>query len=175
MKINATAVYIIDPSTQSVLLAKKTRKIGIGKWFGYGGKEEEVDNHDPIACSLREVEKETNGVIKLDRSLLVPIALIDFYNSEDKVPGITDPIRVLYYRTEQIIPVTPLTSDEMENPTWFLFDAIPWKTEMKAGDELFIKPLLNDEPVKGWVWFTKDEKTVLGSDIKPCSLEDLTW
>ena len=174
MLILATAVYIIDREKQAVLLAKKTRKIGVGKRFGYGGKVDEIDNGDPIACSIREVETETGGTVVLERDQLELVACIDFYNSEDKTPLIDDPIRVLYYRTFQSTQ-TPPSTEEMEDPKWFPLTDLPWATEMKAGDELFIPQVLTGALVKGYVWFTKDEKKVLGSEIKPCTLEDLVW
>ncbi len=171
MLILATIVYIIDPDTQKVLMAKKRRKIGVGKWFGYGGKFEPQDNGDARLCTVREVEKETNGVIILDPALLEPVALIDFYNSEEKRPYESDPIRVLCYRTFQKV-LTPETSDEMEDPTWFPLASLPWEC-MKKGDEYFVPQILTGTPVKGYVWFTKDEQKIMGAMVRPCSLEEL--
>ena len=169
----ATIVYIIDPDTQEVLMAKKTRKVGVGYWFGYGGK---IDpDETPKDCTIRETYTETGEKITLMREQLEPVALIDFYNEEKMVPGTDDPsFRVLFYRALVAKGTigTAITTDEMADPTWFRITQLPWKAIM-PGDELFIPQVLLGAAVKGWVHFSDGTKTVIGYDLKKCASGDL--
>lgn len=46
----ATIVYIVNSKTNEVLMAKKTRKVGVGYWFGYGGKINDGEHEDDNIC-----------------------------------------------------------------------------------------------------------------------------
>lgn len=168
----ATLVYVIDEKTKKVLLAKKRRKIGIGKWFGYGGKFEPEDLGDPIACLTREVLKETNNVIDLSIFDIELVGVIRFYNGFWKIPGISKPFTVLCYRAIGTVTKIPPTTEEMETPNLFDFFDLPLH-EFKKGDERFVPQLFCGIPTTGWIWFTKNEKKVLGSRIVSCSKEKL--
>ncbi|HWC57910.1 MAG TPA: NUDIX domain-containing protein [Candidatus Paceibacterota bacterium] len=166
--MKATIVYIIDPDTQRVLLAKKRRKIGVGKWFGYGGKLEPQDNGDLDACIYRETLCETEGVIILDREKLERVALIHFYNGEEKIPGKDEPITVLCYRYFIPIREIPPTTDEMETPTLFPLNELP-EQEMKMGDMLIVPNILAGIPRTGYIHFTKDESRVIDAQLSDCT------
>ncbi len=165
--LRATIIYLIDKDKGSVLMAKKTRKVGIGYWFGYGGKIDEGEDEDISVC--RETKEESGG-IELDPKDLERVALIDFYKGADRPFG-QPTFRVLCYRVLTWKGESSSTI-EMADPTFFPINNLPLQ-EMKPGDELFVPQILAGTPVKGWIRFTDDSKAIIGSDIKPCSLEDL--
>ena len=170
--LKATIVYIVDPVTHEVLMAKKTRKVGVGYWFGYGGKIEEGETAE--ACTVREVEEETGGVI-IDEATLERVALIDFYRGAELKPFVDEPtFRVLCYRLFlDKSTINPVTTEQMADPTWFPVDNLP-HAEMKPGDELFVPQIIAGTLIKGWVHFSDDAKTVLASTIEPCTITELT-
>ncbi|MFZ4499922.1 MAG: NUDIX domain-containing protein [Minisyncoccia bacterium] len=170
----ATIVYIIDPETNEVLMARKVRKVGTGFWFGYGGKIE--PGQTPQECTIEETLEESGGIIRLSEAELEPVALIEFYKGEHTVPKADAPLfSVLFYRALKTKASVgePLTTDEMADPTWFPIDSLPWD-EIMPGDELLLPQVLAGTPIKGWVHFTSDEKGVIGSSIENCSVGDLT-
>ena len=174
--IYATLIYILNKEKSSVLLAKKTRKVGIGYWFGYGGKIESEQTADDCIC--QETKDESGGLIDknlgitLEKNNLERVALIDFYRGTEQFLGNPN-FRVLCYRTSSW-EGSAVSTDEMDNPTWFTIQNIPWKTgEMKPGDELFVPQILAGTLIKGWIRFSEDEKTVLSHHIESCTIEDL--
>ena len=161
-----TIIYIIDDQSKQVLMAMKTRKVGVGCWFGYGGKIDEGETPDKCIC--RETLEESLGVVVEEKDLR-RVALIDFYRGD--MP-FGDPLwRTLFYITNEFSG-EPKSSDEMLDPTWFSVNNLPWH-EMKAGDELIIPKVLSGEYQKGFIRFSEDEKSVLEHDIQSCCLEDL--
>lgn len=169
----ATIVYIIDPETNEVLMAKKVRKVGIGCWFGYGGKIDETETASE--CIIRETREESDGVIHLVEEKLELVAQIDFYKGKDMAPEVDEPIFSTFcYRIFQnkLDVGTPLTTEEMANPTWFPVDNLPW-SEMKVGDELFVPHILAGTPVKGWIHFSTDSKEIIESCVQECTRENL--
>ncbi len=174
----ATLIYPIDKGANAVILATQTRGPGVGYRFGYGGKIE--DGEDADTCVCRETQDESGGAkdktrgIIIDKNDLERVALIDFYKGENRPFG-NPTFRVLCYRTFRWTGVAEKT-DEMDDPKPFPIDTLfsgETKHEMKPGDELFVPQILAGTPVKGWVRFSEDSKTVLGHEILPCSLEDL--
>ncbi|SRR6266403_2925801 len=174
--MKATIVYIIDKETNEVLMAKKRRKVGVGYWFGYGGKIE--DDETPEQCTIRETFKESGNIIKLNEADLEPLALISFYKGKESGPLNADPVfEVIGYRifvNKHEIGI-PVTTDEMADPQWFsIINGIPWD-KMKPGDELILPQILLGAPVKGWVHFSDDSTEVLGSSIMPCKIREITF
>jgi hypothetical protein len=66
--MQATIVYIIDPNTHEVLMAKKVRKVGVGYWFGYGGKIDEGQTAEESI--IDEALKESGNIIKKENTLI---------------------------------------------------------------------------------------------------------
>ncbi len=158
----ATCLYFINPHTSLFLAARKTRKVGIGKIFGYGGKFEEEDENDPLACTAREVKKETSGHIIVDRSMLQPFVLIDFYRNKE--PYRDDPtFRVLFYRSFQSVLLPPST-EEMKDPCFYSIFNPPWK-EMMPGDISFLPNLFSAVHTTGYIQFDQDESRVIQKGI----------
>lgn len=165
-------VYFINQS--QVLMAKKCRGVGKGKYFGYGGKMEDIDRGDPLACIKREVEKETNGGILVRTSMLKLVGVVDFYNGENTKPFVDEPFTVLCYRSFQKIHKIPETTEEMADPKWFDILSIPWRTEsMKTGDESFVPAILMGIQFKGFQWFSLDENAVLDQTFRYVSSEEI--
>jgi len=167
----ATIVYIVNPHTQEVLLAKKTRKVGVGYWFGYGGKIEEGEEADESLCG--EVRDEAGG-LTVSKEHLERVGIMDFYNGPD-VPFGEPTFRVLCYRTETW-EGTPSTTEEMADPTWFSISALndlDRTGELKPGDLPFVLRIIANEPFQGWTRFSKDEKEVLGQEVISCDQKDL--
>lgn len=64
---NMTALYVVDPDRQEILMLYRTgSRVGEPNWRGVGGHFEEAELNDPDQCILREFEEETG----LDFSLL---------------------------------------------------------------------------------------------------------
>jgi ADP-ribose pyrophosphatase YjhB (NUDIX family) len=172
--MKATIVYIIDPDTHEVLMAKKMKKVGVGYWFGYGGKLE--DGETALECICRETFQESGNVIQLDPNKLEPVALISFFKGQESNPRSDEALfEVLCYRifVKKAEIGTPEGTDEMANPTWFPLIRLPLE-EMKSGDELFVPQILLGTPVKGYIHFSSDSKEVLAASIIPCAISDLT-
>ena len=168
----ATLVYIIDPDTQEVLMAKRgAKKVGVGYWFGYGGKIEEGET--PEDCAYRETLEESGGVIKLKKENLERVVLMQFFNKPESNPHTDEPVfEVICFRIFQKKSDvgSSISTEEMVDPTWFPVKNIPWN-EMKPGDELFVPHIISGTPVKGWLWFGPEG--VKDSDINTCSTNDL--
>jgi len=177
--MKATLLYIIDPDTFEVLLATKGRGVGAGFLFGYGGKLEDEDGGDMKKCTIREFKDESGGVsIEKYYEKLEPMALIRFFRGEDKNPLIDEPsFEVLCFRlfasSSEFVKV--IDTDEMEQPTWFKINDIPFNnpTKMKPGDELFVPHVISGNTVKGYIWFEKETNKVIGSQIDFCTKEAL--
>lgn len=177
--MKATLLYIVDPETQEVLMAKKCKKVGVGFWFGYGGKLEDEDAGDMKRCIVREFETESGGV-SIDHyyDQLEPMAFIRFFRGEDKDPLKDEPsFEVLCFRlfVSKSEFADIVDTDEMEQATWWKIAEIPYKdaTQMKPGDELFVPSIIAGTPVKGYIWFEKENNELLGHEVLPCTPESL--
>ncbi len=163
----ATCVHFINKATNSVLLAHQQRKI-IGL-KGYGGKLE--DGESAIDSTVREIPVETGGIV-FDPKDLVPVGIIDFYNgTEEEVPFGSPSFRVLFYNCYTFTG-TAVSTDEMKDPWFYLFDSIPVE-ELVRGDEEFLFKLLAEDLTKGWMRRTSDLKTVIDAHFEPAFIEDL--
>jgi 8-oxo-dGTP pyrophosphatase MutT (NUDIX family) len=175
--MKCTITYIVNPIDETVLLAKKTRKIGVGYYFGFGGGIEK--DQTPTQNAVEETWDETGGKkenrvnpneeggIRIYEDKLIPMALIDFYKGKD----CTDPVRVLFYVTS-VFEGKAIDTKEMVGAEWFPINQFP--SEMKPGDELILNRIFNGETVKGYLRFDPDDgDKVLDYSIEPCTTEDL--
>ncbi len=172
-KATATAVYVVDRVLKEVLLAIKTRKVGIGCYFPYGGWIK--DGETSRGCTCREVDEETKGKIILKPEELIYVGQIWFYKGRDRKPYQTEPTSVvdfyIVYKEKATIGIPP-TTEEMRDPAWFAFDVFP--PNIKKGDERFMLPMLNEQVMRGNIHFSKNEKVVYkDSYITSCTLESL--
>jgi ADP-ribose pyrophosphatase YjhB (NUDIX family) len=114
----ATLIYVVKDN--KVLLARKTRKVNVGKWTGYGGKIDEGESE--LECAKRELESESGLKIKIES--LQKVGIIDFHNSE------TDVWSVHTYITNEF-EGEAVATDEMDEPKWcdiatLDYSTMPW-------------------------------------------------
>lgn len=168
--MKATLVYIIDPDTREVLFATKSRGVGAGFLFGYGGKFEDEDEGDPRRCVIREFKKESGGIdIEKYYDLLELVARIRFFNKKEMNPEVDEPTFEvdcfrLFAPKEHFAHVQ--STDEMRDPQWIFKDVIPFGTDnVKPGDELFVLNVIEGMWTEGYLWFDKETNEVLGQNI----------
>lgn len=122
-----------------VLLAKKMRGHGEGKWNGFGGKPNEGENIEDAA--LRETQEE----IGITPQSLEHVATVNYH----ELWNLT--IAVFICRTWE---GEPQASEEMGDPTWYSKDKLP--SEMWTDDMVWWNKILNGEKVQ--VDFHYDEE-----------------
>lgn len=156
---------------EEVLLAKKTRKIGVGLWNGYGGKIEGIDT--PEQSSVKELRKESGLNTKAEDYQRVSI--IDFY-----VPKSEKLIKLNRCFIFFIKKFTgePKTTKEMEEPTWYKFKKIPYRN-MIIGTDFWMPQVIQRKVIHGEVWYEKaDRKRILSfhaTQIPPAELYSERW
>ncbi len=139
-----------------VLLSKKKRSFGGGKWNGYGGK---CEPGEAIEQSLvREIREEAD--ISVSEKDLEKIGTIDFY-FDDKAEWNQ---RAHVYRLF-MWDGEPKETEEMEQPEWFRYSEIPWH-EMWAGDDEWIPYVLRGEYFEGVVHFVEEGKKIASIDLQ---------
>jgi ADP-ribose pyrophosphatase YjhB (NUDIX family) len=76
-KVQGKIVFVVKEN--KVLLAKKTRVLGIGKWNGYGGGFDPEKDRNFLDCAVREFGEEAGGAT-IKHEDLEQIAHITFHN-----------------------------------------------------------------------------------------------
>ncbi len=148
---------ILIKEGDKILLGKKKRSFGMGKYNGYGGKTEPGENpHDAIKRELREeAEIEVKDIQKIGE--------ITFYMNKKDVPsaetfGMHDTLFVHVFLGKNIIG-EPVETEEMQ-PFWFHKDEIPY-SQMWEDDIYWFDYILNEKPFKGYCKFAGDDKTII--------------
>lgn len=149
-----TLCFPID-SRNHILLGRKKRGFGAGKWNGFGGKLERGETFR--ACAVRECKEEAGLLIK--ETELQPVAFLDFRFSAE--PSL-DHIGYVYFAS--LYTGTPRASEEME-PQWFSYDRIPFES-MWAGDRIWLPRLLQGEKLSGSILFDRDNEHVAEMKLK---------
>lgn len=134
-----------------IILAKKKRKIGAGKWNGYGGKIEE--NEDRLGCLMREIKGECG--ITVEKGQCKELGYVDFSFEENEELN----QKVYIYRIDGFSG-EPKESEEMGNPKEFNINEIPYD-EMMVGDDKFMPFVIKSKKVNGEMLFSKDGKTLI--------------
>lgn len=122
-RVVATLVFPIREGR--VLLAKKTRKIGIGYWNGWGGAQEEGETIREAA--LREFIQESGLTAELED--LKYAGKVVFHN--EKEFGTDSEVRVKNSEVEVYIFLlrkwggTLRPNNEMKNPTFWSIESLP--------------------------------------------------
>jgi len=151
MKIKTgTVIFVIKD--QKILLAKKTRVLGIGKWNGYGGGFDSKVDKTQEDCAIREFMEESNGA-KIKKEFLDKVAIITF-NNGDKLQ-----FTVHFYIANDIVGI-PKNSTEMADPTWFPLNKLPDWDDFMESDRIWLPLILKGEKVKGEVWNDDSSKLV---------------
>ena len=130
-KINiqlATLIYVVRDG--KVLLAKKNRKVFVGKYTGYGGKVEEGESE--VDCAVRELESES-GIVA-DKNNLKKVAVMDFYNENSSIWRVYAYIATNFTGQEK-------STEEMSDPKWFDLNDLPYD-QMPWSDTYWLPVLL---------------------------------
>ncbi len=133
----ATVTYLIKD--RSILLPKKTRKIGAGRRNGYGGGVEEGE--EIVASALRELFEESE--VRGKRESVKKVAELRFKNTTSD--GLDWDILVHMFFVHEWEGEVKET-EEMIDPKWFSFDAMPWD-EMMEADQKWLPLALSGKKV----------------------------
>ncbi len=137
-----------------ILLAMKKRGFGIGKWNGYGGKLLEGENTEDGL--IREIKEESGLDIKKD-SLKKLGDMVFFFTDKKEWDQ-----RVVVYRIDEFNG-EPEETEEMK-PEWFDYDKIPY-TEMWAGDDQWIKYVIENKLFNGEISFVEEGQKVINCKV----------
>jgi 8-oxo-dGTP diphosphatase len=154
----ATIVLLVRDDgngNNEVLLAKKTRRIGVGKWNGAGGEIKPGETHRKAA--VRELKEEL-GVIA-NPTHLRHAAVIDCHNTIDD--GTVIICRVWVYLLHQWEGEPHETEDGgLIDPTWFPRNLLPPHSEMMPGDPYWLPIVLTGGKVYGIIPYGPDQKSL---------------
>lgn len=128
-----------------VLLARKKRGHGVGKWNGTGGKLEPGET--PEQAAVRECQEEVGVTpIKLEsRGVL-------HFTQEPRIDKYSNLDSHIYVCTEW--QGEPTETEEMQ-PQWFALDAVPYN-DMWRDDAHWLPKVLAGQSIEGWFHFDGD-------------------
>ncbi len=142
--LKLTTTLLVITKENKMLLAKKLRGFGAGKFNGVGGKVEAGESVEQ--AMLRETFEEIN-IVPTEYKML---GKIDF---EEYVKGEKNKVTMYLFRATDYSGELK-TSEEMQ-PFWFDFDQIPYQNMFE--DAKFWMPfLLENEPFYGDFVYDKD-------------------
>lgn len=127
--IEATLLFLVDETSQQVLLIRKKRGLGAGKINGPGGKMETGETGE--ACARRETQEEL-GIAVSDPVLHGQL----WFQFADGLALYAEVFRATCWQGQ------PVETDEAL-PLWTPLDELPF-AEMWADDELWLGPMLLD-------------------------------
>lgn len=140
---------------EEVLLAVKTRKIGVGLFNGYGGKLDENETKQQ-ACA-RELFTESG--LNANPEDFQLIGLVDFYihKNDGKIT-----VNSCEIYTVKKFTGSPKPTVEMINPTWFPISKLPLNKMME--DATFWVPrMLNGERIKVQIDYNEERTKIIQS------------
>lgn len=143
----------------SLLLGKKKRGFGLGKWNGFGGK---LEPGESLETAARREMMEECGITILDleeRGVLL-------FTFEDGTPDLE-----VHVFAVAAFSGEPQESEEME-PAWFPVDALPF-AEMWADDKYWMPLFLAGKKFHGTFHFT-DTETLLSHAVGEVYTDHLT-
>lgn len=158
-RIIATLVLPLVVRTNQIVLAKKTKKIGINRRNGTGGRVEDIDL-DLEDCAIREPCEELGIFGK--REGLTKIGIGIFYNQ--KKEGSIFVVEVHFY-TQTMWSGTPRSSSEMKNPRFYKLNKLPLRQMMPA-DRIVIPRMLKGEKLLFEARYTYRQKKLLWIKIQ---------
>jgi 8-oxo-dGTP diphosphatase len=161
-KIVATLVFPIKEN--KVLLAKKTRKIGIRLWNGWGGGQEDGETVEEAA--LREFQDESG--LKAILGDLEYKGKVIFHNQ--KADGRKFDVEVHMFLLRKWSG-TLKPSPEMVEPTFWSLSNLPLY-EMMPSDKDWLSFVLAGKFIDGNVWHGLDQKEIIKhSEIRIVQIE----
>jgi ADP-ribose pyrophosphatase YjhB (NUDIX family) len=141
-KVVATLVFPIKEG--KVLFARKTRKIGVGLWNGWGGAQEE----DTIRqTALREFTEESGLSAKLED--LEYVGKVIFHN--EKEDGRKFDVEVHMFLIRKWTGEPKPSKAEMQDPTFWPISGLPFH-EMMPSDPDWLPLVLAGEWISGDTW-----------------------
>lgn len=144
-----TTLCLIINDKQEILLGRKKRGFGAGKYNGFGGKKQEDETFRQ--CAVREIFEEVSLIVKPED--LIPVAIMNFqFPYEETLNHLNYTYIVKQYEG------LPLESEEME-PQWFSFADIPYELMWK-GDDTWIPEVLAGKRLHTLLIFGKDNDEV---------------
>lgn len=151
---DTSLVYLIREDG-AVLLGRKRRGMGYGKWNGFGGKLEAGETMRE--CAVRELFEESG--IRCGTEDLDFVADIYFHQPSD--PTWSHAGAVYFVRH---FSGTPQLTEEME-PRWFRLEELPYE-EMWEADKIWLPMLLAGKRLRGTVYFDEDGDHVFDMEFE---------
>lgn len=141
-----------------ILLGRKRRGMGFGKWNGFGGKIEEGETMRQ--CAARELFEECSLIAKPEDLEMVG----DLYFHQPSDPSWSH-AGIVYLA--KVWKGTPHLSDEMD-PRWFLPSEFPYD-DMWMADRIWLPMILEGKKIRGTIYFAEDGETVFDAVFKTVS------
>ena len=131
----ATLCYLVKDG--KVLLGKKKRGFGVGKWNGIGGKVKK--NEDVIDSAIRELGEEV--AVAVSREEMFPAGTLHFRSENSEYNWDCNLFVIRQWKGE------PSESEEIY-PQWYSFDTIPYE-HMWSDDAYWFPLLLSGKKIRG--------------------------
>lgn len=132
-----------------ILLGRKRRGMGFGKWNGFGGKIEAGETMRE--CAARELFEESG--LKARPEDLIPVGDLYFHQPSDPEWSHAG---IVYF--VKVWEGTPAETEEMQ-PKWFRPSEFPYE-DMWMADRVWLPMILKGERIRGTIYFDKDGETV---------------
>lgn len=143
MKKLQTTLLILRKDNK-ILLARKKRGFGFGKWNGVGGKVEEKET--PEEAMIRETQEEIS-VTPIEYEKIGIIRFVEYVKEE-----LTTNDMHLYIATKW--QGVPKESEEMQ-PKWFSINNLPWE-EMFSDDKYWLPLVLKGKKLDAFFEYDKN-------------------
>ena len=156
---DTSLVYLLDGQNR-VLLGRKRRGMGVGKWNGFGGKIEAGETMRQ--CAVRELQEESGIRVRPEDLEL----MADLY-FDQPADGQWSHGGMVYFARKW--EGTPRLSDEME-PRWFRLEELP-DDEMWQADCIWLPALLDGKQLRGTILFAPDGDKVIHSLFQEVHLD----
>lgn len=143
MKKLQTTLLILRKDNK-ILLARKKRGFGFGKWNGVGGKVEEKET--PEEAMIRETQEEIS-VTPIEYEKIGIIRFVEYIKEE-----LTTNDMHLYIATKW--QGVPKESEEMQ-PKWFSINNLPWE-EMFSDDKYWLPLVLEGKKLDAFFEYDKN-------------------
>lgn len=138
-----------------ILLGRKRRGMGNGKWNGFGGKIEPGETMRQ--CAARELYEEC-GLRSSEEDLEL---VADLYFEQPSAPEWSH-AGIVYFAKKWI--GVPVLSEEME-PRWFDPSEFPYD-EMWMADKVWLPLVLAGKKIRGVIYFAEDGETVYDYEFR---------